>query len=284
MKFFFIFIFLLLIQLINILTLTCDDENCIFCPSESSCKICNRGYEVYHNKCERKCNSINHCSLCNPEVPLCIKCNKNCSLNNEGRCNCKVKYILIGVSILLGLILIGFVVYLLTHTSMARKFYHPPSIFHSNNNPSQNNSDPIVGRDNSLTHLGTGEKGKLKEIEILKDFNKNKINWNGINYDFDGNIENKKCECCQINFCNLKLDCGCFVCFDCENKLIKNKICTHCDKKFNNSQQITCSICFMNKKEISTFNCQCKMIVCKECYVKWRLSNKTCPVCRSDIL
>ena len=97
-------------------------------------------------------------------------------------------------------------------------------------------------------------------------------------------IEKKKCDCCQNMICNLYLDCGCYVCFDCEKKSIKENICLNCHKKFIIMKQVSCSICLNNKKELGFFNCQCKMVVCKECYIKWRINNKNCPACRTIII
>lgn len=264
--------------------LSCSDENCMLCPSDSSfCSLCYQGFEVYHNKCEKKCSSIKNCYLCDKNETQCIKCSKNCKLSGTG-CSCTLRYVLIGICILLGLVLVFFVVYLLTHTSLVRKYSLSPSFYDSYSiRRNQVNSQPIIGDDfinnnNNINNIENGNRNKKSESELLEDFYKFKIN------DLDRNIENLKCFCCNVNLCNLKLECGCYVCFDCEKKLIKTGLCSNCNKRFNSVQQITCSICFCNKKEISKFNCQCKMNACKECFIKWRLVNETCPVCRTIIV
>ena len=38
-----------------------------------------------------------------------------------------------------------------------------------------------------------------------------------------------------------------------------------------------------NKKELSKFKCQCSLISCKECYIKWRLKHNFCPACRKNL-
>ena len=55
-------------------------------------------------------------------------------------------------------------------------------------------------------------------------------------------------------------------------------------KNIESMQQVSCSICFANKKEFSFFNCTCKNVVCKECYIKWRKQNNICPFCRRTII
>ena len=113
--------------------------------------------------------------------------------------------------------------------------------------------------------------------KLINDFIKNKI-------EVDNDIETKKCYICKNNICNLKMGCGCLICFECEKKCIKANICLNCNRSITTMQQVSCSICFCNKKDISTFNCACKIVICKECYLKWRKQNNFCPSCRLPII
>ncbi len=117
----------------------------------------------------------------------------------------------------------------------------------------------------------------LSDEFLINEFEKNKIIIN------EDNIENKKCDNCLVNITNVKLNCNCFICFDCLKKEELNKKCPKCKKGINNIQQITCGICFGNKKEISKFKCGCSLVVCFECYIKWRKENNFCPACRNLI-
>ena len=100
----------------------------------------------------------------------------------------------------------------------------------------------------------------------------------------DRDISKKKCYICKNNSCNLKLGCGCLICFECEKKCVKDNICLNCKKNIISMQQVSCSICYANKKELSYFNCSCKNVVCKECFIKWRKQNNICPFCRRTII
>ena len=53
------------------------------------------------------------------------------------------------------------------------------------------------------------------------------------------------------------------------------------EKKNNNHKRRSIEIF---KKELSYFNCSCKNVVCKECFIKWRKQNNICPFCRRTII
>ena len=94
-----------------------------------------------------------------------------------------------------------------------------------------------------------------EKIDLLIEyFEKNKI----INQD---NI-NKKCNYCKENIPNLKLNCGCIVCFNCEKNMIGKK-CLKCNKDIIDTIQISCGICFQNKRELIKLPCQCSFVICK---------------------
>ena len=272
---FFIFITLLFI----ILSKECDDENCKNCSADGkSCFICHKNFILYYHNCFIKTIKIKNCVLSDKNENFCVKCSNGCKLNN-GICTCTLRYILYIVNILIAVVTIGIFLYCLTHNTLAKHFNINQRIrFRPFNNDINNNNIIEVNNSNRvIININTNFEIKKSEEELLEDFSKNRIDINEID------IENKKCDCCSNNICNLILDCGCYVCFYCEKKSLKKNFCLNCHKIFQSMKQITCSICFNNKKELGFFNCKCKMVICKDCYIKWRLKSKNCPTCRTII-
>ena len=270
-----IFIFISLFLFTN--SDKCKDENCQNCSADGIfCFICKKGLIKFQYGCFKKANNITNCILSHVNENICVKCNYGCTPNN-GICDCTLKYILYVIYFLITFITIGTFLYCLTHNTLIKYFQLNSNLgfrsfneVHINNNIEINNSIRELNNENSL---------KKSKEDLEKEFEKNKID---INDNID--IENKKCDCCSNILCNLYLDCGCYVCFDCEKKSIKENNCLNCHKTFQTMKQISCAICLNNKKELGNFNCQCKMVVCKECYIKWRINNKNCPTCRAVII
>ena len=254
----------------------CKDENCANCMKEGNyCYLCKEGFINHNSQCGLKCNSIINCELCNANLTKCIKCRANCSFNGVS-CDCKERYILIVVCIFIAISTITFTFSCLLCSTWRRSINNlyfvyghlRPSIF--NRRIFNRNVFSEEEKNNEIER-------KIKEVKIINDFNKYKIKK-------DKNIDKKKCFICKSNECNLKLSCNCYICFECEKICIKNNICLNCNQNITSMQQISCSICFCNKKEISTFNCPCKTVICKECYLKWRKENNLCPSCRELII
>lgn len=270
-KFFFI---ILIIYIYYTNCEKCQDENCQKCSGDKSyCYKCKEGFINHYSICGIKCNSIINCQICSPDKTKCIKCKPNCSFNGI-LCDCTERYVLTIVCILIAISTISITCLCLMNISWTRGinslyFYSGhfrPSIFNSR-----------VSIRNHLSEEENNEiEKKLKEIKYINDFNENKTIENK-------NIVNKKCFICKNNICNLKLNCGCYICFECEKACIKTNICLNCNKNIASMQQVSCSICFCNKKEMSTFSCPCKTVICKDCYLKWRRQHNFCPSCRSPI-
>ena len=265
--------------------ISCDDSNCLSCYENKETLKCIKCKENYYitglGICGEKCskNLIKNCKYCYNSINECIQCNAHCSLKNN-KCNCIELYILIFVCIFIAVLVIGIVLYCLSSSSliykMAKIHLNQMRIIVHNDNNEIEEVDVYVNQNNN----NNKNKIKLNVKEINDIFNKNKIN-----FDDDVNIENKICDFCNKNICNVKFNCGCFCCFDCERELIKNgKFCENCRKFIEGIQQISCGICFQNKKEIASFNCHCSMIACKDCYIKWRKDNNICPACRKNLI
>ena len=273
MKNLFIFI-LIFIHIYFINSEKCQDENCSKCTGNGSyCFKCKEGFINHYSHCGVKCNSIINCQICNAEKTKCIKCRSNCVFNGI-ICDCTERYVLTVVCILIALLTIGITFLCLMNISW-RRTINNLYFFSGHIRPSIFNRT-IYSR-NTLTQEENKEiEDKINEMKIINDFNKNKIK--------EGKkIEKKKCMICKTNECNLKFNCGCFICFQCEKICIRTNTCLNCKKNITSMQQVSCSICFCNKKEISTFNCPCKTVICKECYLRWRKQNNFCPSCRMPI-
>ena len=258
----------------------CTDENCNTCSKNGNyCYQCKEGFIRHYSYCGIICNSIINCELCNKEQTKCVKCKSNCFFNGK-YCDCTERYVLTIISIFIAITTISVIVLCLINTSWNRTInslsllsgYMRTSIFNNFNRTNFNLNSPISLSEEEKSEI----ENKINETKIINDFNKNKIKE-------DKNIEKKKCFSCKRNDCNLKLNCGCYLCFECEKKSIRTNKCLNCHKNIVSMQQISCSICFCSKKEISSFNCPCKTVVCKECYVRWRKQNNFCPSCRAPI-
>ena len=270
------FIFILIfIRLYYIKTRKCKEENCLICSGDNSiCYKCKEGFINHYSVCGIKCNSIINCQLCNAQKTKCVKCKSNCYYNGI-KCNCTERYILTVVCILIAITTISVTCLCLMNIN-SRRIINNMYFYSGHLRPSIFNTRIYNNRYNLSEEENSEIENKINEIKIISDFNRNKIK--------EGkNIEKKKCVICKANDCNLKLNCGCYICFPCEKKCIKTNICLNCKKSIESMQQVSCSICLCNKKEISTFNCPCKTVICKECYIKWRKQNNFCPSCRMPI-
>ena len=255
----------------------CLDQSCELCSEQGDyCYKCKSGFIRHYSNCGKICNSIINCELCNAEESKCIKCRSNCIFTGI-YCDCTERYVLAFALIIFSIFMIAIIIFCLAHTSSRRMrsilnvLYGGGSV--SNFSPTSISRHPLPEEISYNININN----RLNELKLINDFNKNKI-------EVDNDIENKKCFVCKNNICNLKMGCGCFICFECEKKCIKVNMCLNCNKNITTMQQVSCSICFCNKKEISTFNCACKIVICKECYLKWRKQNNFCPSCRGPIL
>jgi hypothetical protein len=98
------------------------------------------------------------------------------------------------------------------------------------------------------------------------------------------------CKCCKKPG-RFKCDCGCIVCK--EHSSLKQvqgdgetyKVCFACNKIVKKVNQIKydCHICMQKKLSVVHFKCGCSLEVCKDCYIKCKMSNNKCPGCRAVI-
>ena len=269
-----LFLFLFHIYFIKCSNFNCSD-GCLSCSMDGSyCFKCKPGFVRHYTKCGKKCSSILNCNLCDSTEKKCVKCKSNCLFNGT-YCDCTERYILAIVCLTFSLFMLFIFFYCLMHKSFVRTFANfsylsgriAPSIL--------NRTD--VSRNTYYNFNNVDIENRINTLELERDFNEKKI-------VMDRDISKKKCYICKNNSCNLKLGCGCLICFECEKKCVKDNICLNCKKNIISMQQVSCSICYANKKELSYFNCSCKNVVCKECFIKWRKQNNICPFCRRTII
>ena len=245
--------------------LNCYDPHCEKCRFSSigSCVSCEKNYEIYGGVCYEKCKSKKNCKICDDESN-CILCNKMCQVNKKGNCSCVIKYVTIIICVFVFIVTVLFLLKFLFTSQSAKNSSDIPHIIvypNLNNIVSNSESDNVI----------------LSEENVIKEFNENLIEIKC------NDIEKKKCDYCNNNLCNLSLNCGCYYCFDCQKKYLKeSKICEKCKKEIRSCEQITCGICFTNKNKISKFKCHCSLVACETCYVKWRKENNFCPACRKN--
>lgn len=252
-SFYFLFSFLKITKSQN-----CLERACIECPKQNTiCERCQNNYKLHNNKCGIKCDSIKNCDLCDSEFKKCVKCKENCKVEGT-ECDCteRTKFIII-ISILC-VVFLAIIIYCILCNIFSKKTFNIEMA-----NIEQNTSE-------------AGLNNIPSKAEILSSFLKNKI-------EVDKDIVNKKCLACKANQCNLKYDCGCYLCYDCDKKTLKNKICLACGKGYLYSQQISCSFCYETKLEVGYLNCKCKLVLCKDCYVFQRTKSNTCPTCKGII-
>ena len=268
-----LFLFFLHIYLIKCPSYNCTDTGCFACSLDGSyCFKCKPGFSRHYSKCGKKCSSILNCQLCDITEKKCVRCKSNCVFNGT-ICDCTERYILTAVCLIFTLFMIFTFFFCLMHKSFVRAFSNfsylsgriAPSIL--------NRTDAS----RNIVYTNFNIENRINELELERDFNQNKIN-------VDKDINKKKCYICKNNSCNLKLGCGCLICFECEKKCVKKNICLNCNKNITSMEQVSCSICYGNKKELSYFNCNCKNVVCKECYIKCRKQTNLCPFCRRPII
>lgn len=248
----------------------CSDSNCLVCSSvlPHSCYECTPSFTLYERQCAvSDCKKIKHCSLCNNNE--CLKCSGICILDN-GKCNCTEKIVIIIVCILIGVLALGVVIYCLVKPSRIRN----TAIINIVNM----RQETINEQREFIKIKHANENMDLEDYDDL--FEKSK-------FVIGKNIENKKCDLCKKQQCNLKLSCGCFICNEDDKKLLldksKGKICPLCKKEVTDVTPTTCGICFQNKSELCKFRCGCAMVVCKQCFITWKKSKQICPACREII-
>jgi hypothetical protein len=277
----------------NSCLLNCIDNNCIDCFYFGNHEVCNKcrdGYilSFYRDKCVLKCNDIN-CLSCSKleeeEGEYCHECfpgfkydktKKICIKNNS------VVIFYIVLSSFIGLILIFTLIMFIVYKYRRRNLFNSHNgSRNSNNGLNIDNTVRIQNIENLQNSQSSGRKiFKKEELEDEFEIQKRKMSKG---YQI--------CQFCQKKPGKFMCDNGCILCK--EHSILniikenneEKKVCISCKKvvKSVNPIQKKCNICLQVKSSIAHFKCQCSLEVCKDCYIKCKMSNPTCPGCRQNI-
>ena len=257
----------------------CKDDNCADCLEDTSiCTSCESNSKLYNGKCAKNyqyCKEKHKdCNFCFDDIG-CIECLEGYELKNN---NCKEKkgilsYIIISVIILI--LIIGtlfYCIYTNRKQNLRNVEYDQQSEFNSNN--------PQIYNIRNNLDLSGSFRNVLNRDEIAEEYEAQRAKQNKAKMT---------CMFCKKKLGNYKCDCGCIVCKEHSNlKDIEKdgqmyKECYNCGKMVNKVSQIKydCNICMQKKNSVVHFKCGCSLEVCKNCYIKCKMSNNKCPGCRA---
>ena len=262
----------------------CQDENCISCPEDGKvCTECNSLTKLYQARCAKNkdfCSSYPQCTYCFPNEE-CIQCENGFEVNNK-KCAKKKNYFLFMVLIIfIVLIIIGVAIYFVCTRKRNNQNIQMNRFSNDQHSDVQSNY-PQVQNDVDELYLPNSIRVVLSKDELAEEYETQKKKTSQ---------PRMPCMFCKKKPGNFKCDCGCIVCKDHSelkelgNKSEKYKVCLNCGKMVNKITPIKyfCNICMQNKPSVVHFKCGCSMEVCKNCYIKCKMSNAKCPGCRAII-
>ena len=284
----------------------CSYSNCLECTIDLDdlefCTKCETGYIVKNGKCIYNCTNRG-CLSCTLEdnEEICTKCDINYSLDESShKCNKSHNYISIIFSIIAILIILVSIIACCIYRKKRNDYrrslmamrYLPQEGFPQYQYPAQYQGG-MVSVYNRNVNINGNEIGSEREPEVAPKpvFTKEELT-----DEFE--IQKRKmekgsplCQYCKKNAGKFKCDCGCIVCKehsnlkDMEGDGQNYKVCFACEKIVKKVTQIKadCHICMQKKLNVAHFKCGCALEVCKDCYIKCKMSNDKCPGCRALI-
>ena len=261
----------------------CSNENCLDCSlynGNEKCNVCKEGYIEKGENCIYNCTDEN-CASCTFEnnIEKCEKCKVNYELDKSGiKCKAQFNY----VSLIFGIIgilmviisILSFCLYKKNRTESVRRIMNMRMAFEN-----QSNTVNVYGRNQGMDNSG---RIILNKEELGEEFEVQKRK---------KEKGNQTCQFCKKNPGKFKSDCGCVVCK--EHSVLKEiikkgkkyKVCFACNKKVKkiNVIKYDCNICMQKKISVAQFKCKCAFQVCKDCYIKYKMTNDKCPQCRATI-
>ena len=256
----------------NNICVPCNDQNCQICSSKevSMCNNCKYGFLLYEGVCAEKCNLISNCDYCLNNK--CVACKNGCNLK-EGKCSCFNSFLVISL-VVVCIIIIGIGVF--CYIGISRK----------KRQDQLNNMAQGINMVNIVSNRGeivepSSEKMKEKYEE---EFTDNRVLTEENEYGL--------CDFCNYKAAKYIADCGCQLCKD-HSKPIKDdddaeniKKCPVCMKVVYkvHPKKFKCGICLEDKIHLAKFKCHCALTVCKDCYIKCKMTNGKCPACRKKIV
>ena len=252
----------------------CSDKNCLDCKMESGkeiCTNCTAGYYIKDNKCYMNCTDSN-CLSCSikEDVEICEKCANDYKLDkSQTKCTPRTNYVYIIFCIIGCLIIVISIISLCIYRKKRYDFRNEIMRLRL-----EANSASLYNR-NAVERSARQEINK-EEIADEFEIQKKKMEKNS-----------QLCQYCKKKIGKFKGDCGCVLCKEHStfNATEGKNICYSCKKKVKKVTQIKyeCHICLQKKLAVAHFKCGCAMEVCKDCYIKCKLSSDKCPGCRTII-
>ena len=271
----------------NICKIKCQDNNCNSCSKDGSmCTECKSDTKLYNGKCalsKGDChNQFKNCKYCLINDG-CIECNEGYELNSRF-CIKKEKNYALYLFIALGIILliISIVVFFI-YCKKKPGFVPPdPNIDYDQQSDFQSNNPQIVYNIRGGLDLSGSFRSVLSKEEAAEEFETQRIK---------SDKGKMTCMYCLKKPGIYRCDCGCVVCKehsmlkDIEKNGIKYKGCFRCEKIVKKVTLIKkeCNICFQRKNVLVHFKCGCAFEVCKNCYIKIKMTGNKCPQCRGLI-
>ena len=265
----------------------CKDSNCHFCPQDYSiCTECKSDTKLYNGKCalsKGDChNQFKYCNYCLDDEG-CIECNEGYVIDNRfciKKSNNLVLYIILILSVLL--IAIGSIIFCIY--SKKRQSLNTPiaNLEFDQQSDSQNDNPQVVYNIRNNLDLAGSQLSVLSKEEAAEEFETQRIK---------SDKGKMTCMYCLKKPGIYKCDCGCVVCKehsmlkDIEKNGVKYKGCFRCEKIVKKVTPIKkeCNICFQRKNILVHFKCGCAFEVCKNCYIKIKMTGNKCPGCRGLI-
>ena len=262
----------------------CSDENCLHCSKgsiEEKCIKCKDGFVANGKNCYLKCSDENcrYCTKINDQE-ICTECLGDYQLNGF-KCELKTNYLAIIYTVIVFLVIAIFIICFCWYKQ--KKIQETQEIIRSRIRngiaPGPFNNVEVYNRN---IDESSSVRKKLTREEILEEFEKQKVK---------SEKGDQVCQYCKKKPGKYKCDCECIVCKE-HSQLKKEegdgetyKVCYNCGKVVKKVTPIKtqCNICFGMKMSVFHFNCNCALVVCKDCYIKCKLENDKCPGCRAKI-
>ena len=260
--------------------MSCSDENCIKCSIpliSEHCDQCKAGYSPSGKNCLLKCSDENcrYCTKINNQE-ICTECIGKYKLDGN-KCKSNSNYMVIIYAIIVFLVLAIFIICFCWYKQ--KKINERHEIIR--NVIAQRNLENVTVYNRNYEEESANRIPITKEM-LLEEFEKQKIK-----------IEkgSPMCQFCKKKAGKYKCDCECIVCK--EHSQLKEeqgdggsyKVCFNCGKIVKKVTQIKqqCNICFEKKLTLVHFQCNCALLVCKNCFIKCKMESDKCPGCRAKI-
>ena len=266
--------------------LKCADDNCNTCYEDASiCSECKSGNKLYNGKCAvsiGNCHNVyKNCKYCIYEEG-CIECNEDYELDNK-KCIIKQKNYMLYVIIVI--IVVFVIIIIILFSAYCRKKInetYPNYNINDDHSDSDSNNTEIIYNVRNNSGLSSSRRPVLRKSEVIEEFEMLRLQNN------KGKIT---CMFCHKKPGTYKCDCGCVVCKEhsklktIEENGVKYQGCYNCEKVVKNVTpiKIECNICLQRKNVVVHFKCGCAFEVCKNCYVKIKMTSNKCPGCRGPI-